>query len=272
MDLRIEIAGDSVVCRQNGRQALSVPLKDFLRHLVEQSDWPTFCEPIPEGVRHICGRGDATVLVIEEKPQLRAVSWLAENSPSPYGPKAKYRRVRLSFPYIVIIVALRDGTLTGYQQCFYRTAPLANPSDSLLYPNLPNVARGYQQECWLCLANLRKNLSPLSLEEKVRQIRDHFWGAGFNRSSEEHEGMSYWQAMRSINLDPRLQNLIAWEQASLKEPLFPLTVNWKPLAKTIGAVVEEMLAAVAPAPVPPTVQGLAQLLSLCASKKPHRSG
>ena len=267
MDLRIEIAGESVVCKQNGRQALSVPLKDFLRHLVEQSDWPMFGEAIPEGVRHICGRGGATVLVIEEKPQLRAVSWLAEDSASPYGPKAKYRRARLAFPYIVVIVALRNGALTGYQQCFYRTAPLAHLNDSLFYPNLPNVAKGYKQECWLCLANLRQDLSPLSLEAKVKQIRTHFWGAGFNRSSEEHEGMSYWQAMRSMNLDPRLQNLIAWEQASKKEPTFPLTLNWKPVGKTVGVVVEEMLSAVAPAPCAPTVQGLVQLLSLCAGEK-----
>lgn len=268
MDLRIEIAGDRVLCKQNGRQVLSAPLQDFLRHLAQQSDEPAVPEPIPEGVRYVRRRGAATALVMEEKPQLRVVSWLAEHSPRAYGPKAAYRKARLAFPYVVIIVVLQDGALTGYQQCFYRTAPLSRLTDPLFYPNLPNVAEGYKQDCWLCLANLRQDMSRLSLEAKVQQIRTHFWAASFNRSSEEHEGMSYWQAMRTMNLDPRLQNLIAWEQASKEEPLFPLSVAWKPVGKTVAGVVEEMLSAVAPAPCAPTVQGLVHLLSLCAGNKP----
>jgi hypothetical protein len=261
MDLRIEIVGERIVCKQDGIEITAAPLADFLAALAERSDALPLPEAIPEGVRFIRRRGEATVLVIEEKPQLRTVRWLVDDSPAPFGNKAKYRTARLAFPFVIIIVALRGGALTGYQQCFYSTAPLQRFSDPLLFPNLYNVAHGYGQRCWLCLANLKKNLVPLSWEEKVREIRTHLWGAGFNQSSEVHEGNSYWQAMRHI--DHRVSSVAAWEEESRKDPFFPLQVNWQPVGKAVGEVMEEMLSAIAPAHAPASAMELVQLVSLC---------
>jgi hypothetical protein len=102
-------------------------------------------------------------------------------------------------------------------------------------------------------------LTPLTWEAKVREIRRHFWGAGFNRSSEIHEGMSYWTASRS--LDPRFQTLETWEQASQEHPFFPLEVSWTPAQATIGSVIEGMMARLSPR-TPATVAQLSRLLSL----------
>ena len=268
MELCIEIAGDRVRCKQDGKEVLAVALADFLAIVAQHSEVLALPDVIPEGVRFLHRRGEAVVLVMEEKPQTRTVRWLADNSPVPYGPGAVYCTARLAFPFIVIIVALRGGALTGYQQCFYRTAPVQRLDDPLFFPNLYNVAKGYRQQCWLCLANLRKNLAPLAWEEKVREIRTHLWGAGFNQSSEVHEGNSYWQTMRSV--DPRLSSLTMWEAESKKDSFFPLTVKWQPVGKTVGEVVNEMLSAVAPPPVPPSVEGLSQLLNLCPTKNGTR--
>jgi hypothetical protein len=261
MDLRIEIAADTVVCRQNGVTAFSASLKDFLATLAERTDAEPLAEAIPDGVRFVRRRGDAVVLVLEETPQVRTVNWLEDERGAPFGRGAKYRMARLAFPFVVVVLAFRGGTLTGFQQCFYRTARLSSLSDPLLLPNLYNVANGYGQRCWLCLAGLRTNLAELSWNDKVREIRGHFWGAGFNRSSEIHEGMSYWSTMRAI--DPRVDSLDAWERASLADHYFTLNVAWRPAGVTVGGVIDEMIARVSP-PAPTTVAQLAQALGLSA--------
>ncbi len=151
--------------------------------------------------------------------------------------------MRLAFPFVVLVIAFRGGAITGFQQCFYRCEPLRRLDDELLLPNLYNVAKAYEQLCWLCLANLRKNLAPLDWAEKLRVIWTHTFNAGFNASSERHEGMSYWGAMRKV--DPRVASLAAWEEATRKDPLFPLSVQWRPSGRTVGQVMEEMLNRVA---------------------------
>jgi hypothetical protein len=268
MDLRIEIVGDEVVCRQNGDKAFAAPVKDFVSALTERADiWP-FPEMIPDGVRFVRRRGNTTVLVVEERPQLRTVSWLADDSAAPFGKNAAYRKVRLAFPFVVTVLAFRDGGLTGLQQCFYRTAPLSELSDPLLLPNMFNVANGHGQQCWLCLANLKADLKSLSWNDKLHEIRQHLWYAGFNKSSEVHEGNSYWGTMRK--LDQRYETVETWQQASLENRYFPLEVRWKPAELTVGEVIDQMIARISAPPLT-TVTHLAQLLSVLAHRAASRS-
>jgi len=262
MDLRIEIAGEEVVCRQDGSAVLTVPLKEFVTALAERTDSSALPEAIPEGVRFLRRRGDAMVLVMEERPKVRTVRWLADESPAPFAKGAIYRMARLSFPFVLVIVVFRGGRLTGHHQCFYRTEPFEKLTDPLLYPNLYNVAEGYGQKCWLCLASLQQDLRPLSWNDKVRAIRAHLWGGAWNQSSEVHEGNSYWSTLRGI--DPRLANLAAWEQATREDPYFTLQVPWKPAGETVGDVMEAMLA-MAAAPAPPA--SAAQLIHLFQTRK-----
>ena len=258
MELKIEISGDQVACRQDGDQVLSVPLADFLNALGSRADQQVLPEAVPDGVRFVRRRGASTVLVMEERPQVRTVRWLTDKSPVPFGEKAVYRTARLAFPFVVVVVTLRGGGMTGHQECFYRTAPLENLSDPLLLPNLPNVANGHGHQCWLCLAGMKDDLSALPWGAKVRAIRQHMWGAGFNRSSEVHEGNSYWQT--SKELDPRLAKVEAWEEASGKQPFFPLEVAWRPSERTVGQVMDEMLVLSAAAPAPASAEHLVQML------------
>jgi hypothetical protein len=179
-----------------------------------------------------------------------------------------YRTVRLAFPFVVTVLAFRDGGLTGFQQCFYRTAPLSQLSDPLLLPNMFNVANGHGQQCWLCLANLRVDLRALSWNNKLQEIRQHLWYAGFNKSSEVHEGNSYWSTMRKV--DRRYETVETWEQASLENRYFPLDVHWTPSGQTIGGVIDQMIANVSAPPVT-SVAHLAHLISLLARRAASRS-
>ncbi|MDR3703758.1 MAG: hypothetical protein P4L56_29180 [Candidatus Sulfopaludibacter sp.] len=270
MDIKIILSGNRAVCLQDGKEAFAAPLSDFVERISGRGDAMTLNGPIPEGVRHAQRRGDATVLVLEDRPQTRTVRWLADDSPAPFGPGAVYRNVRLAFPFVVIIVVFNAGRLTGVQQCFYRTEPIQSLQDPLFYPNLYNCAqtpqgRGYSMESWLCLANLKDDFGPLTWEQRSQLIHHHVWGGAFNRSSEVHEGNSLWQ---SVKADPRVSTVERWAEESRQNPYFPLTVPWRPYGKSVGETADAMLATVAPErPVTDAASLVGMLLARPASRR-----
>jgi hypothetical protein len=270
MDLRIELTKDRAICWQEGQAAFAAPLKDFVAAIGAQGDPLPLPEAIPDGVRFLRSRGPVTVLVMEDLPQVRTVRWLADHSPAPFGNRAVYRSARLAFPFVIIVVAFRMGALTGYQQCYYRTSGLCTRSDQLLLPNLYNVASGYRQQCWLCLANIRRDLGPLSWNDKVREIRRHMWAASFNKSSDVHEGNSFWQTMRGI--DRRVQSLDAWEEASRQDPFFPLTVKWRAAGCNVGDLIDGMLDAAGSGRSPETLPDLVRILGAVAAPAGRSAG
>jgi hypothetical protein len=262
MEITIEFARNKAVCKQDGKSVLSVPMNELVSALLDRGDQTAVPGLIPEGVRFVQRRADVVVLVVEEKPHLRTVQWLSDESPAPFGSRARYQTVRLSFPFVVLIIAFRDGELTGKQQCFYRTAPLKNLDAPLLLPNLYNVSvDAYDQKAWLCLKPLKGNLGHLEWEDKVHAIRKELWSK-FNRSSEVHEGQSYWGQMRQV--DPRVSNIEAWQEASKRDPFFPLQVRWKPAGYTVGQVVDGMLSELTPPFCPTSAEDLVQLFHACS--------
>jgi hypothetical protein len=198
---------------------------------------------VPPGVRLLIERGSTAALVIEMPPAPRAVRWIADDSPADCGPEATMREYRLAFPWTVLIVVLSGGELTQVQQAFYRTKPLAGLDDELCYTNLLNVARGYDLESWVCLVNLMSRLGGLDWGRRVRAITEHFWHAAFTRSSEVHEGNSWWSAGA---VDPRLTSPEAWAAATAADPYFVLGVPWRKAPQRLGATVAAMLDRVAP--------------------------
>jgi len=188
--------------------------------------------------------GEITGVVVEMAPGPRQVRWITDNSRSPLGEQAHYEERHLSFPWIVLVIVFVGGELSNLQQAFYRTAPIESLSDELCYTNLLNVAKGHGQDSWVCLVNLGRHLAPLTWEQRIRAVTDHFWQAAFNRSSEVHEGNSFWGEMR--RLDRRLASPAAWEAATRRDPYFALGVPWKRTGYTLGATLERMLEMVAP--------------------------
>jgi hypothetical protein len=268
MDLRIEIAGDKVTCKQDGQVAMSLGLAEFLGNLNAAWDNRPAAEPIAETVRFFWQRGEAVVLVMEQKPACHTVRWLADDSQVKFGRGATYREARLAFPFVVLVLAFHGGNLTGQQQCFYRRSPLGSIDDELLLPNLLNVACAYDQTCWLCLANLSPVMAQMSWAERVRTVWSHLFQAGFNASSEHHEGNSYWQTMRSV--DPRVAGVAAWEAESARNPFFPLDVGWRPSGKTVRAVMDETMSRVWPLRAPGAVADLLPFFNVPAPRKLRR--
>ena len=239
MDKGLTIRGDHIAWTHAASGASAVPLAQYAEALCRLAERGESEEPIPPGVRFLVHRPPATLVVIEEPPQVRVIRWISDTSQEPFGECAEYRTARLAFPYIVILAVFMAGSLTTRAQCFYRKAPLSGKEDRLFVPNIYNVDHRDDMPCWLCLKKLEDIAPSHSWNEKVRAIRRHFWGATFNRSATLDRQKSYWWRMKG--LDPRISSLEAWEKAGADNPLFPLDVPWTPLDQKLGQVMDVML-------------------------------
>jgi hypothetical protein len=242
----IEMAGDRATWRQGGRRVGDIAVRDLLERIEGAGQERTSWRLHPPHVRLFVprNRGRTTGVVVEMPPGPRRVRWIADRSPEPFGPGAQYDDRYLSFPWVVLLLVFDEGELTGFQQAFFRTTAIGSLDDALYFTNLLNVARGYDQESWVCLVNLESRLGDLSWPERIAAVTEHFWHAAFNRSAEVHEANSYWRSMRG--LDPRLATAAEWEAATRDEPYFTLGVPWKRAPDDVGQTLERMLEMVCP--------------------------
>jgi hypothetical protein len=261
----IQIADGRAAVRHGDKTLAEAPLGSFVRQIADASDRRPSLGILPARVRYCCERRNATAVVIEVEPQARTVNWLAEGSKTPYGRGAQYQRHFLSFPYIVLLVVFRGGALTGYQQLYYRNAPLGE-DEALMLPNLYNVAQGHGQRCWLCLQFL-PDLSELPWPKKIDAIVDHVFSAAYNQSSEQHEGNSYWSAAKAV--DPRVATLEAWEQATRESHRFALEVPWEPAGESATGVLMGMLDRVVSPFNPCKAADLSTLIALANRRRPR---
>jgi hypothetical protein len=255
MRARLEIEDDQVLYRTGIRSAVAAPLRDVLGASARRAPSQALPDAIPDRTRFIWQQGDVVVLALEELPTVRTVRWLTDDSPEPFGPRARYQTARLAFPHVIMILGLRGGALTGRGQCFYRVAPLLALDDSLLLPNLRNVANAHGQLAWVCLRKMKADLGQLTWVDKVRQIREHFWQAGFNGSCQ----VSYWHVMRDV--DARVASIAAWAEATERDRFFPLKVPWRASGMTVRDVMDETLAALAPPGLPSHARELIPLVT-----------
>jgi hypothetical protein len=245
-DLQIELCGRTARWRGRSGAGAELPVGELIGRIDALGPPRSRWRLLPRQVRlQVERHGGRTVgLVLEMPPGPRQVRWLPDDSDDPLGDHGRFETPCLSFPWVVVVLVLEDGELCGLQQAFYRTSELRSLDDPLHFTNLLNVAAGYGLESWLCLANLRKRLRTLPLDERLRRITDHFWGAAFTRSAEVHEGNSHWGTRRGI--DPRLESVDRWEQATRADPYFTLHVAWPAAPATLGATLEGMLERAAP--------------------------
>jgi hypothetical protein len=237
----IRLVGDRAQVLRGRKVLLEVPLTDLTEAIAGAADRVPACGILPTGIRFCHDRGDATAVAIEVPPLTRTVRWLADDSAAPFGPNARFATYRVAFPFVVLLIVFRRGELTGFQQLFYKKEPL-HKDERLLLPNLYNVSKTASLSCWLCLQHLGP-VGRFSWDSKVCAIVDHVFGSAFNRSSEVHEGNSYWTSMPAV--DPRVETLSSWQEASQSNPLFPLTVAWKPAGTTMRRELMRMLDQVA---------------------------
>ncbi len=246
--LVVEVAGDHATWQRNGRHLGTTSLSSLLAHVEMAGPAPRRWRLYPRHVRLMVERrgGDVMGVVIEMPPGPRHVQWIADDATDPLGQDGRFEQRYLSFPWVVLLIVFVEGQLSGQQQAFYRNAPIAALTDELCYTNLLNVAKGYEQESWVCLANLRKRLGPLTWEQRIQTVTEHFWQASFTRSSEVHEHNSYWSSSLRKKGDRRFASQATWEAATRENPYFALDVQWPASSLTVGDTVARMLDAIAP--------------------------
>jgi hypothetical protein len=250
----IVLRGDEAEVRIPGASPRSLPVKDLVETVHRVGVHGLHGEPLADNVKWCVTRDKLTVLIVEQKPMLRCITWIDPKSEIPFGDEATYRTYRLETPFVVLKVPFLAGRIVPMCELFYRTAPLTGLEDELCWPNLLNVSpEAYGCTAWLCTQKLSKNMEtllarrrllPTTLTGQLDALVTHLWGGGFNRSSEAHEGQSAFQKAIEDEVDPRVTDVERWQQASTETPGFMLDVKWKPTGLTVGTLIQKQLGAI----------------------------
>lgn len=221
---------------------------DELVKLVQQQVLEFGSGLLPSGVRAAYHCGRRTIWVGEFAPAVRPVRWIAPDSPVPYGPGTRYGVYEIALPYVILLGVFEGDMLSGANECFFRTAPLASEDDELFFPALLNVSRIRPSEgrslAWVCTQHL--NRRPIERASGTQPRRAVGWrllcetlfDASFNLSSEHHEGASWYG--ESKHIDPRLSTIDAWQAASRENWLFPLDLSYLATGHTLRQIVRRI--------------------------------
>ena len=210
MSQYIRIEGSAVQLIDE-RLVRTVPLDAYLGALAAQN--PQTTPLLPQGCR-MYSRGPAGELyVVEQPPRKRTITWI---SAAPWGDSAK-RTWQLAFPYVVFIARPADRVL----YVFYRNAPLSEGDSGLYSVNLGNVYVGRQNVCLAERARPLRGSLPLA-PEGVDELITGFWASEFNADL-----LDYFFKM-ARKYPEKLGTLMAWEKASMEDPLFVLSTEWEP--------------------------------------------
>jgi len=237
----IETSEGQKVCMSLGH------FMDLLKHHY-QDDIDGF--PRPDGFRFVFHRGPISVLVLEHPTGLYTLKWIADDSPAPFGRRAKYRTVTISLPYIVVLAVFERDQLSNVNECFFRVAPITDPAKDteLLYPGLLNCSRYMPPDgrplSWICTQFLDRG--PIEHQQQplkrmrvgLEALRECLFETGFNRSSEHHEYSSWYTESRSV--DERISSIDRWEKATGKDATFALEVPWLKTGKSVAEVVDRI--------------------------------
>jgi hypothetical protein len=251
--MRVEIEGADVQAVSPEGQKAVMLLPEFLgKVFVRRPDTGDMI--FPDGVKSVRSEGNITIVAHETSPQVYNLKWIAKDSPAPYGPGARYRNVRVALPYLITLLVFRSAGaghglhLGEFSECFFRTAPLESTEDELLYPALLNCSKFTPPDgkplSWICVQHLNLaavNKEPLPgrrMRAGFRALRHCLLETGFNYSSENHEGASWFTESQKV--DPRVSTIDDWQEATAKDPLFVLEVPWLKTGLSLAQVTERI--------------------------------
>ncbi|OHB79508.1 MAG: hypothetical protein A2W31_08490 [Planctomycetes bacterium RBG_16_64_10] len=246
----ITIEGQTVRAVSPEGQTASMPLSELLNQSTEpppDSGGVILCN----GIRLIYSRGPMTIVVHETPPRVHLFDWIAKHSPARHGPRTCYRPVRIALPYLIVIAMFEQYRLGRRNECFFRVEPLSdqNGEDSpLLYPALLNCSKFSPPDgkplSWICTAEMDRSVwaqrgdRNQRLRAGLRALLHCLLETGFNYSSEDHEGSSWFTESRRV--DPRVATVEDWMAATEQDPLFVLSVPWLKTGMSIRQVVDRI--------------------------------
>ncbi|MHC5069992.1 MAG: hypothetical protein ACYTGO_05835, partial [Planctomycetota bacterium] len=207
-----------VVTLPEGRQARA-PLVEVVPALAPR--WLGDCI-WPDGVKLVCEMSRGAIVVHQTPPRVHNLHWIAADSEADFGARTKYRNVRVALPYVIVAAVYRVAKtgrleLSGANECFFANKPLSSTADPLAYPALLNVSkmsrRGKEVPlAWICTQHLNRSFQKIAaVGERSRaglqELLHHLFVDKFNRSSENHEGASWFGETIQAGVDKRLSSI-----------------------------------------------------------------
>jgi len=203
---------------------------------------PCQIDALPDGVKFYDWRPPFLVVVHQSPPHVRQLRWIAADSPVPFGEGVVYRKVRLSLPYAVTFAVYEQRGpglyLTHANELYFRNEPLRSRQDQVGYPALLNLSQVHtplREKAWICTQYLEPD-PDATWTEQLQMLLEHTWNGGFNLSSENHEGASWFGLSEGIH--PDLHPVERWEQASAAFDAFALTVPWKTVPLCVADIMD----------------------------------
>jgi hypothetical protein len=252
---RVEFKGDTAIATLPEGTQRQIKVSDFVQQLAPK--FPDTCGAVlPDGSKAVVPIQGGMILIHQTPPQVYGFRWIANDSKADFGPGTKYRDVRLSLPYVIVLAVFanqrRGGLmLSGGNECYFSNSPLEGQKfdTPLAHPALLNCSKIACDEgdgsswSWICTQHLEtkelrgKKSVDDALSLGLGALLRHLFESGFNRSSENHEGASGFSATVDAKVDSRLASVEAWEKATDDDPLFALDVPWLPVGKTLREIV-----------------------------------
>lgn len=174
-------------------------------------------EPVlfPRGCRFCYTRGESTIFVIEQDPQVRTLSFMKSMLGESFHFRAETPEyVSLALPYVVFVIHFRRDQFAGLY-CGWRRHALTNLDNMLSRPILPNI----HDTLNVCMGtDASTHYGNGSLAEKSLNILGTFWNSTFN-----NDVSSFWWGKSSISQN--LRSARVWAEKSSQDGAFILQIN-----------------------------------------------
>jgi hypothetical protein len=241
---QLTIHNGKVVLTTEEGQRLERPEAQLIEMLRGEFLPPLAGSALPDGVKFAEWRPPLLLVVHQQPPHVRQFRWIANDSPRRHGPGTVYRKVRLSIPYAVTFALyVQQGpalVLSHANELYFRNEPLRSRTERLGYPALLNVSRipaPKRERAWICTQHLMPG-PEADWTGQLQALLEHTWNGGFNLSSEDHEGASWYGASKGVH--PDLHPVERWEKASAGNDAFALGVPWKPVPLSVAEVMDAL--------------------------------
>lgn len=166
----------------------------------------------PRGCRFAYTKGQQTIFVIEEEPQIRSLL-LKKNLIDAGPPSEQSERIALALPYVIFIVHITNNRFTNLYSG-WRNSALSSIHDLLFKPILPNIHDNFS----VCTGPLKSEILALEHNRIVSEIIANFWNSEFNGDLSSH-----WNTREKI--DTRLKFVRQWAKESEIDPTFILQIT-----------------------------------------------
>ncbi len=181
---------------------------------------------MPTGTKYICSQGNRLVVVIEQKPSVRTVTF-SNNIDDPLNGRAdRYERFNLAFPYVIfaVVVSLRANNVLSVEKIRVGYSPrsIYNLEDTVYMSNFPNtdlqgnVCMGVDSNDKSYYAQLLR----VEVAKAVEHAISHFWEARFT-----HDIPESFDSYKKLDV---LSSLRKWQNATTNDPSFILNIPLNP--------------------------------------------